>query len=185
MGSWRGYKSQIPRGYIKSLEATFTTTASFNAYTASHEHGGGGGPGGGIFTEVNGTQAFTTSSVNIGTNDTPTQTLNVRGVTELSGGLVHKRQPKTADYTVTTSDYFIAADSSGGAITFSLPNAASATEGQTWVFKDEGGAAHTNNIIISPSQGGQTIDGLASIRLESPYASVQIYTDGVSKYYVF
>ena len=71
MSSWRGYKSQIPRGYIKSLEATFTTTASFNAYTASHEHGGGGGPGGGIFTEVNGTQAFTTSSVNIGTDDTP------------------------------------------------------------------------------------------------------------------
>ena len=180
---FNGYKSQTPRGFVKSLEKTFTTTASFNAYTASQA--AGGGPGGGIFTEVNGTQAFTTSSVNIGTDDTPTQTLNVRGVTELSGGLVHKRQPKTADYTVTTSDYFIAADSSGGAITFSLPNAASATEGQTWVFKDEGGAAHTNNIIISPSQGGQTIDGAASIRLESPYASVQIYTDGVSKYYVF
>jgi hypothetical protein len=93
--------------------------------------------------------------------------------------------PKTGNYSVTTSDYFIAADSSGGVITFSLPNAASATEGQTWVFKDEGGAAHTNNIIISPSQGGQTIDGQASIRLESPYASVQIYTDGVSKYYIF
>ena len=133
---FNGYKSQTPRGFVKSLEKTFTTTASFNAYTAS-QAGGGGGPGGGIFTEVNGTQAFTTSSVNIGTNDTPTQTLNVRGVTELSGGLVHKRQPKTADYTVTTSDYFIAADSSGGEITFSLPNAASATEGQTWVFKDE------------------------------------------------
>ncbi len=90
---------------------------------------------------VNGTQAYTTSSVNIGTNDTPTQTLNVKGVTELSGGLVHKRIPKTSNYTVTTSDYFIAADSSGGVITFSLPNASSATEGQTWVFKDEGGAA--------------------------------------------
>ena len=73
---FNGYKSQIPRGYIKSLESTFTTTASFNAYTASQA--GGGGAGGGIFTEVNGTQAFTTSSVNIGTNDTPTQTLNVR-----------------------------------------------------------------------------------------------------------
>ena len=180
---FNGFKNQIPRGYIKSLESTFTTTASFNAYTASQA--GGGGAGGGIFTEVNGTQAFTTSSVNIGTNDTPTQTLNVRGVTELSGGLVHKRQPKTGNYSVTTSDYFIAADSSGGVITFSLPNAASATEGQTWVFKDEGGAAHTNNIIISPTTDGQTIDGQASIRLESPYASVQIYTDGVSKYYIF
>ena len=43
----------------------------------------------------------------------------------------------------------------------------------------------TNNIIISPTTDGQTIDGQASIRLESPYASVQIYTDGVSKYYIF
>ena len=181
MGFGRGFGGKLPRGYQKSLEETFTTTASFDTYTASVA----GGAGGGIFTEVNGTQAFTTSSVNIGTNDTPTQTLNVKGVTELSGGLVHKRQPKTGNYSVTTSDYFIAADSSGGVITFSLPNAASATEGQTWVFKDEGGAAHTNNIIISPTTDGQTIDGQASIRLESPYASVQIYTDGVSKYYIF
>ena len=44
---FNGYKSQIPRGYVKSLEATFTTTASFDAYTASHDHGGGGGGAGG------------------------------------------------------------------------------------------------------------------------------------------
>ena len=79
---------------------------------------------------------------------------------------------------------FLAANSSGGAITFTLPNAASASEGQTWVFKDEGGVANTNNIFISAAVG-QTIDGSNQIALESPYASVQIYTDGVSKYYIF
>ena len=42
----------------------------------------------------------------------------------------------------------------------------------------------TNNIFISAAVG-QTIDGSNQIALESPYASVQIYTDGVSKYYIF
>ena len=44
MGFGRGFGGKLPRGYQKSLEETFTTTASFNAYTASQA--GGGGPGG-------------------------------------------------------------------------------------------------------------------------------------------
>ena len=82
------------------------------------------------------------------------------------------------------SDYFIAANSTGGAITFALPDASTAEEGQTWVFKDEGGVANTNNIFVSAA-AGQTIDGRTQVTLESPYASIQIYTDGVDKYYIF
>ena len=145
---------------------------------------GSDGSGGGIFTEINGSTAFSTSSVNIGSNATPSQTLNVRGTTELSGGLIHKRVYKTGNYTVAVSDYFIAANSTGGAITFALPDASTAEEGQTWVSKDEGGVANTNNIFVSAA-AGQTIDGRTQVTLESPYASIQIYTDGVDKYYIF
>ena len=144
----------------------------------------GSGGGGGIFTEVNATKAFTTSSVNVGSNATPTQTLNVKGTTELSGGVIHKRVVKSSNYTVTVSDYFLGGNSSGGAFTFALPDASTATAGQTWVFKDEAGAANTNGITISAS-AGQTIDGENTIVLESPYASVQVYSDGVNKFYVF
>ncbi len=135
-------------------------------------------------SELAATSSVLLNNITNETGSTSRFSLNVLGVTELSGGLVHKRFPQTNNYTVTTTDYFLAANSSGGAITFTLPNAASASEGQTWVFKDEGGAASTNNIFISAS-AGQTIDGHTQVILESPYASVQIYTDGVSKYYIF
>ena len=142
------------------------------------------GSGGGIFTEVNGTKAYSTSSINIGSSATPTQTLNVKGTTELSGGVIHKRVVKTSNYSVTVSDYYLGANSTGGAFTFALPDAAASTSGQTWIFKDEGGAASTNGITISAS-AGQTIDGENTIILESPYASVQVYSDGINKFYVF
>tara|TARA_R100001082_G_scaffold106964_1_gene80358 strand:+ start:301 stop:927 length:627 start_codon:yes stop_codon:yes gene_type:complete len=137
-----------------------------------------------IRSELAATSSALLNNITNETGSTARFSLNVLGVTELSGGLVHKRFPRTNNYTVTTTDYFLAANSSGGAITFTLPNAASASEGQTWVFKDEGGVANTNNIFISAAVG-QTIDGSSQIALESPYASVQIYTDGVSKYYIF
>ena len=55
--------------------------------------------------------------------------------------------------------------------------------GQTIIVKDEVGHAHTNNITISGS-GADKIDGENTIVLESPYAAVSIYCDGVSKYFV-
>jgi len=42
MGFGRGFGGKLPRGYQKSLESTFTTTASFNTYTASAGTGSGG-----------------------------------------------------------------------------------------------------------------------------------------------
>ena len=182
MGFGRGFGGKLPRGYQKSLEATFTTTASFNTYTASAPTEGGGS---GIFSgSDDGTQIATSSVLFSGSNQSAL-VLNVEGIAELSGGLVHKRFVRTGDYTVTTTDYFLAADSTGGSFTFSLPDAATAADGQTWVFKDEGGVAPAQNIIISCSVPGQTIDGQGEVKLESAYASVQIYTDGLTRFYIF
>jgi len=55
--------------------------------------------------------------------------------------------------------------------------------GQTYVVKDEGGNANSNNITILAS-GAETIDGKNSIVLESPYASVQLYCNGINKYFI-
>ena len=144
---------------------------------------GGGGSGGGIFTQVNASQAYTTSSINLGTSGTPTHTLSVRGSSFLSGGVVYKRKLVSSTYTASLTDYYIGLDSSGAPVSVRLPDASSLTSGQTYVFKDEGGAAHSNNVTILAS-GSQTIDGQNSVILESPYASINIYCNGNNKYFI-
>jgi len=46
---------------------------------------GGGGSGGGIFTTINASQAYSTSSIQIGSNATPAHVLSVDGTSFLSG----------------------------------------------------------------------------------------------------
>jgi len=146
--------------------------------------GGGGGSGGGIFTQASTTQAYTTSSVNIGSSATPANPLSVVGNSQFAGGIIHKRVLKTDNYTISTTDYFVGVNTSDGAITLTLPSANATTSGQTWIIKDEGGVAHTNNVTVSRA-GSDTIDGQNTIVLESPYASVQLYCNGVNKYFVY
>jgi hypothetical protein len=107
----------------------------------------------------------------------------VVGNSQLAGGIIHKRVLKTDDYAISTADYFVGVNSSGGALTLTLPSANAATNGQTWIIKDEGGAAHTNNVTVSRA-GSDTIDGQNTIVLESPYASIQLYCNGSDKYFV-
>lgn len=143
----------------------------------------GGGTAGGIFSEINGTQAFTTSSINVGSSDTPTHTLSVKGNSFLSGGVVHKRKLISAVYTASLADYYIGVDTTGGSFPLRLPDASDVQSGQTYVVKDEGGVAHNNNLTIFAS-GSQTIDGENSVILESPYASIQLYSNGIDKFYI-
>ncbi len=143
-----------------------------------------GGSGGGIFTEASTNQAFTTSSINIGSSATPSYTLSVVGASHLSGGLIHNRVKKTGNYSVTTSDYIVGVDTTSSPVTLTFPAAATALDGQVWLIKDEGGNALSNKITITGSENSNTIDGQNSIVLESPFASVHIYCDGATKYFV-
>ena len=140
---------------------------------------------GGIFTTPNASAAYTTSSINVGSADTPSYTLSVAGISKLGGGVIHKRALKTANYQISTADYYVGVDSTNGQITVTLPAAAAALDGQTWIVKDEGGSASSNNIIITGSGvAAETIEGTNQIVLESPYASVQIYCNGLTKFFV-
>jgi hypothetical protein len=210
-----GFGGKLPRGYLRSLERDFPPREEFNTYTASaatqfstkvelntytasaatnftaradfntYTASNGNGTGNGIFSQSAGGEQLATSSVVFSGSNPSSLILNVEGISELSGGLIHKRFVRTSNYTLTTTDYLIAADTSAGSFTILLPDASTATEGQTWVFKDEGGVAPANNLIIRPSVGGQTIDGKGEIRLESSYAAIHMYTDGISKYFIF
>ena len=142
------------------------------------------GSDGGIFTEVNAAQAFTTSSIQVGSNATPSKTLSIAGSSFLSGAVIHKRHLTTANYVITISGYYVGADSTSSPVLLSLPTASTTTDGQTFIIKDEGGNANNNNITISCSVGGDKIDGQNLIILESPFASIQLYCNGANKYFI-
>jgi hypothetical protein len=105
--------------------------------------------------------------------------------TKIKTGLVFNRTAVATNYSVLVSDYYVGIDTATptAAITASLPAAESLQSGQTFVFKDEGGSAHQYGIMIKAS-GSQKIDNQNQVFLESPHASLTIYTDGASKFFI-
>ena len=170
------------------LQVTGAISASL-AISASTFYGDGSnlqnlGSDGGIFSEVSINQAFTTSSIQIGSNATPAHTMSVAGSSRFNGAVIYKRLSINSNYDATTSDFYIGADSTSNPVTITLPTASTMTSGQTFVIKDEGGNAFNNNITVSCSLGGDTIDGQNLIILESPYAAIQLYCNGNNKYFI-
>mgnify|MGYP003118255012 CR=1 FL=1 len=104
---------------------------------------------------------------------------------QMFGGIGYIRKTVDDDYTIREIDYLIGVQSNSltASVTLTLPDADNLLNGQTYVIKDEGGNVNTHNIIIV-AQSGDTIDGQNSIILESSYASIQLYCNGVNKYFV-
>lgn len=92
----------------------------------------------------------------------------------------------SSSYQLNYSHYFVGVDTlaATSSITLSLPNASGSISGRSYVIKDETGGAETNNIILN-AISGNTIDGETSITIESPYASLNIYTDGLHKWFIY
>ncbi len=103
----------------------------------------------------------------------------------LNSGLVLKRLRISSSQAIASSNYYVGVDTltPSASVTVTLPNASSLQSGQTFVFKDEGGKADQYNVLIQAS-GSQKIDNQNQIVLESPYASLTLYCDGASKFYI-
>lgn len=104
-------------------------------------------------------------------------------VLQVNGGLKLNRIHTSASLTASTSDYYIGVNTAASPVSISLPNAGALQDGQTYVVKDEGGSAAIHNVTIIAS-GSQTIDSQNSVILESPYASIHLYCNGLDKYYI-
>ena len=63
-------------------------------------------------------------------------------------------------------------------------NASSIVNGQTYTIKDERGNADSYILKIQ-ANGSQTIDGQGYVLISSPYGAVNVYTNGVDKYFIF
>lgn len=105
-------------------------------------------------------------------------------VLTIGGGLILSRRFTNTSITASITDYYIGASTQNGPLSIRLPAASLLGNGQTYVVKDEYGAANTNNVTILAS-GSQTIDGQNSIVLESPYSSIQLYCNGANEYFIY
>lgn len=84
--------------------------------------------------------------------------------------------PATANTTVSDQGIIQAVDTSGGTVTVTLASAM-VEDGAEIIVKDEGGNAGTNAITVD-TEGGETIDGNASITIGADYGRRRLYSDG-------
>jgi hypothetical protein len=101
----------------------------------------------------------------------------------IADSIAYSRRAVTSTITSSVSDAILGV-SGNAAIDIRLPSAGDYTAGQYFTVKDESGASDTKNITILTS-GSQTIDGASSIILESPYAAVNIYSNGTDKFFIY
>ncbi len=106
--------------------------------------------------------------------------------TKFFGGVAYKRRVVADDYTILKSNCVVAvqSDTITASVKLTLPSANTCENGQTFIIKDEGGNAHTHNIVISASST-DTIDGQGSIRLESAFSALNLYTNGSNKFFIY
>lgn len=81
-------------------------------------------------------------------------------------------------YTALAADYYFTCDVSGGVLSILLPNAP--TTGRTYVVKDAGGDAATNNITVTTVGGVVNIDGATTFVMNTDYESANFVFNGVS-----
>tara|TARA_E500000305_G_scaffold83619_1_gene69415 strand:- start:299 stop:934 length:636 start_codon:yes stop_codon:yes gene_type:complete len=100
-----------------------------------------------------------------------------------SAGIDYGRRAVTSTATASINNVLIGISASA-ALELRLPSASDYKIGQYFTIKDEGGNANLHNITIKTS-GSQTIDGQTSIVLESPFSSVNLYSNGVDKFFIY
>ena len=170
------YFQQDPPSDISENPAYVDAFIYIGDYAATRMTGSGGSPGGSSNEiQYNSGGAFT-ASANLTFDGS---SLDVKAQSHLSGGVSFKRTAVTTSYSITTADYYLGVDTTSSPVTLTIPLASTATEGQTFVVKDEGGATATNAITLSCS-AAETIDGITMTTITSPYGAVSMYTNGSS-----
>lgn len=102
-----------------------------------------------------------------------------KGFIGFNGGLlVNRTAIADTSYTVLKQDYIIAYTSLTTGRTVTLPTAVSVT-GQTYIVKDEVGAAAANNLTIATTSS-QTIDGASTKVINLNYGVIVLYSNGTN-----
>jgi len=105
-------------------------------------------------------------------NTSPT----IRGSPSIQGNILTSVNVTTATYNTTLNDYYIGLNRAG-TIAVSVVTTNLAVD-KILIFKDESGAAASNNITLTPSSG--TIDGASSYVINVNYQSVTLKFNGTN-----
>ena len=93
-----------------------------------------------------------------------------------AGGGNLAQTTKTANYTATSTDYFIFCDATSGAITITLPTAVG-IGGKVYAIKKTDASANT---VTIDAAGTETIDGALTVVTAVQYASYSIVSNGAN-----
>jgi hypothetical protein len=100
-----------------------------------------------------------------------------------SSGISYGRREITSHATASITDVLFGISASA-ALELRLISAAEYKNGQYFTIKDEAGNANIYNITVKTS-GSQTIDGKSSVVLESPFVSINVYSNGTDKFFIY
>ena len=98
-------------------------------------------------------------------------------------GIDYGRTAVTGHTTSSVSDRILGVNATAS-LEIRLPVASGFAAGQYFTVKDEAGNAGTVSIKIT-SSAADTIDGQTSIFLESPFAAINIYSNGSNKFFIY
>ena len=99
----------------------------------------------------------------------------------IPGGVGYGRTVVSASLTASASDRIMGVTATGS-VEIRLAAASTLSAGQHFVVKKE--VSSSNSVLISTG-GSDTIDGGSSVTLESPYAAVNVYSDGSGAYFIY
>jgi len=158
-------------GSIYNTTLVSGSTAQFTTITGSTVTGSTA-----LFTTVTGS---TITATTLTVNSNATVVGNILGSAALKAGY----GTFSSNFDVASNSYFSGISGAVSAVTASFNAVSTYPSGQTMIFKDTGGTAGTNNILLKPS-GSQTIDGATGLIISVNSGSVTIVSDGVSSFYI-
>jgi hypothetical protein len=131
------------------------------------------------------TEIEKSGSTNFG-DDSGDQHIFTGSVSIISGGLrQHYSSSAASSYTLEAYDSIVGITTTSY-VSLTLPSAATAGQGKILIIKDESTSTRSdaNKIAVSAS-GGQTIDGQATYSLSGDNPALTIYSNGVSKWFIY
>ncbi len=157
---------------ISKIKVTNGTLTDDGSGVVSIDTGGGGGTPGGSDTQVqfNDSSAFG-GDAGLVYNKT---TDKLTGVIIAASSYIGGTAAKTANYTATTSDYYIACDASGGSFTITLPAVSGNTGLQYHIKKKDS----SGNTVTIDGNASETIDGATTKVINTQYETVGLICTG-------
>lgn len=181
-----GYNAQGTAGQSNTLRIGASTAAISGGLVRAFIYGIDGVNVGSVAKVVTmASDQLGTATITAGANITVTPGANTITIAANASSVVYNYTGivfADSPYTVLSTDYYISADVTGGAITVRLPNAP--TTGRAFVVKDKAGLAATNNITVTTVGGAVNIDGATSFVMNTAYESIQLIFNG-STYEVY